>query len=215
MKMTKLGYFSEFLLFPPLVLVAALLAFRSSIPPQPVIWAIAYGAGLVGWTFFEYLLHRVLFHHAPILAPIHERHHHSPNELIGTPAWVSVLLGVIVFAIPAWATLGFDLGTALTAGLVTGYLCYVFVHYATHHWRPRRGVYLYRARLRHARHHHLSHAGNFGVTTGFWDHVFGTAIEGRAPRPDDAKGQRLGESAMRTDAGRILLVDSAFLKAFE
>ena len=139
MKMTKLGYFSEFLLFPPLVLVAALLAFRSSIPPQPVIWTIAYGAGLVGWTFFEYLLHRVLFHHAPILAPIHERHHHSPNELIGTPAWVSVLLGVIVFAIPAWATLGFDLGTALTAGLVTGYLCYVFVHYATHHWRPRRG----------------------------------------------------------------------------
>ena len=80
-----------------------------------------------------------------------------------------------------------DLGTAATAGLVSGYLWYVFVHYATHHWRLRRGSYLYRARLRHARHHHLSHSGNFGVTTSVWDHVFGTALEARAPNLADAK----------------------------
>jgi hypothetical protein len=35
MKMSKLGYFFEFLLFPPLVLVATLFAFRSAIPPSP------------------------------------------------------------------------------------------------------------------------------------------------------------------------------------
>ena len=187
MKMSKLGYFSEFLLFPPLVLAATLLAFRSSIPPQPVIWAIVYGTGLVGWTLIEYLLHRVLFHHAPILSRIHERHHHSPLDLIGTPAWASVLLGLIAVASPAWEALGFDLGTAATAGMVTGYLWYVFVHYAIHHWRPRRGSYLYWARLRHARHHHISHSGNFGVTTSTWDHVFGTAIEGRTSRTCDVK----------------------------
>jgi len=119
MKMSKLGYFSEFILFPPLVLAATLLAFRSSIPPQPVIWAIVYGTGLVGWTLIEYLLHRVLFHHAPILSRIHERHHHSPLDLIGTPAWASVLLGLIAVASPAWEALGFDLGTAATAGMVT------------------------------------------------------------------------------------------------
>jgi len=187
MKMSKFGYFSEFLLFPPLVLVTVLLAFRSLVPPQPVIWAIVYGVGLVGWTLIEYLLHRVLFHHAPILSLIHERHHRSPQDLIGTPAWASLLLGLIVVATPSWAALGFDLGTATTAGLVTGYLWYVFVHYATHHWRPRRDSYLYRARLRHARHHHLSHSGNFGVTTGVWDHVFGTALEERAPTSSDAR----------------------------
>ena len=119
MNMSKLGYFSEFLLFPPLVLFATLLAFRSSIPPQPTIWAIVYGAGLVGWTLFEYLLHRGLFHHAPILSRIHERHHHSPLDLIGTPAWASVLIGMIAVAIPSWAALGFGLATAATAGLVT------------------------------------------------------------------------------------------------
>lgn len=185
MKMSKLGYFAEFLLFPPLVLVAALLAFRSSVPPQPAIWAGVYCAGLIGWTFVEYLLHRMIFHHAPVLARIHERHHESPQELIGTPAWASVLIGVIAFASPAWAALGFDLGTAATAGLVTGYLWFVFVHYAIHHWRPRRGSYLYRARLRHARHHHLSDRGNFGVTTGLWDRVFGTAL---AERPAGSRG---------------------------
>lgn len=177
MKMSKLGYFSEFLLFPPLILVATLLAFRSSIPPQPLIWALVYGAGLIAWTLFEYLLHRVLFHHAPVLSQIHDRHHQSPQDLIGTPAWASAVLGLLAVASPLCMALGYDLGTAATAGLVTGYLWYVFVHYATHHWQPRRDLHLYRARLRHARHHHLSHSGNFGVTTALWDHVFGTALE--------------------------------------
>ena len=87
MKMTKLGYFSEFLLFPPLVLVATLLAFRSSIPPQPVNWAIVYGFGLVGWTLIEYWLHRVLFHHAPILARLHERSASGPCFAVPHSPW--------------------------------------------------------------------------------------------------------------------------------
>jgi sterol desaturase/sphingolipid hydroxylase (fatty acid hydroxylase superfamily) len=187
MKMSKLGYFSEFLLFPPLFVFAMLLAFRRSIPPHPIIWATVYVVGLVGWTLIEYLLHRALFHHAPILARIHELHHNSPQDLIGTPAWVSALIGLILVAGPLCVVLGFDLGIAATTGLATGYLWYVFVHYATHHWRPRRNSYLYRARLRHARHHHLSHSGNFGVTTSAWDHVFGTALEAHAPNLANAE----------------------------
>src|SRR6185437_2339320 len=95
MKMSKLGYFSEFLLFPPLVLIATLLAYRSFIPPQPAICVIVYGGGLVGWSLIEYLLHRVLFHHAPILSQIHEWHHRVPQDLIGTPAWGSALIGLM------------------------------------------------------------------------------------------------------------------------
>jgi sterol desaturase/sphingolipid hydroxylase (fatty acid hydroxylase superfamily) len=185
MKMSKLGYFSEFLFFPPLILFAAFLAYRSSIPLRPATLAGVYAAGLIGWTLIEYLLHRVIFHHAPVLDRIHEAHHHSPQELIGTPGWVSVLLGVVLVASPAWAALGLGLGTAATAGLVTGYLWFVFVHYAIHHWQPRRGSYLYRARLRHNRHHYLSDGGNFGVTTGVWDVVFGTAL---AERPARSRG---------------------------
>ncbi|HEY2758687.1 MAG TPA: sterol desaturase family protein [Pseudolabrys sp.] len=187
MKMTRLGYFSEFILFPPLVLFAVTLAYRHATPVQPLLWVFVYAAGFVAWTLIEYVLHRVLFHHAPILSRVHELHHDQPNDLIGTPAWASTFIGVIAVAAPATLALGFDLGMAATAGMVTGYLWYVFVHYATHHFRPRRDTYLYRARVRHARHHHLSHDGNFGVTTAFWDHVFGTALEerGRPSRDSD------------------------------
>ena len=175
MKMSKLGYFFEFLLFPPLVLIATFVAFRNPFPPRPTIWAVGCGGGLIGWTFIEYLLHRVLFHHAPVLSQIHASHHQSPQELIGTPAWASVILGLIVIGGPSWETLGFNLGTAVTTGVVTGYLWYVFVHYAIHHWQPRQNSYFYRAWLRHAVHHHHSQHRNFGVTTALWDHIFGTA----------------------------------------
>jgi sterol desaturase/sphingolipid hydroxylase (fatty acid hydroxylase superfamily) len=187
MKMSRLGYFSEFLFFPPLFIVAVLLAFRSATPLHPISLAGVYVAGLVVWTLIEYLLHRAVFHHAPILSQIHELHHNVPQDLIGTPGWASVSIGLILVAGPLCVALGFDLGVAATAGLATGYLWYVFVHYATHHWRPPRHSYLYRARLRHARHHHLSHSGNFGVTTGLWDHVFGTALETHASPLADAK----------------------------
>ena len=182
MKMSKLGYFSEFLLFPPLVLIATVLALRHATLSQVAAWVAVYGAGFVGWTLIEYFLHRVFFHHAPLLSQIHERHHELPQELIGTPAWASVLLGLIVVAIPSCEAFGFDRGIAITAGLATGYLWYVFVHYAVHHWQPRRGSYLYRVRFRHAQHHYFSDSGNFGVTTVVWDQVFGTALGARTRR---------------------------------
>jgi sterol desaturase/sphingolipid hydroxylase (fatty acid hydroxylase superfamily) len=187
MKMSKFGYFSEFLLFPPLFIFAIILAFLSSIPTHPAIWASVYIVGLASWTLIEYLLHRVLFHHAPILSRIHELHHNALQDLIGTPAWVSALIGLILVAGPLCAMLGINFGIAATTGLATGYLWYVFVHYATHHWRSRRNSYLYRARLRHARHHHLSHSGNFGVTTSVWDDVFGTVLKAHAPNLVSAK----------------------------
>ena len=182
MKMSKLGYFAEFLIFPPLILTAILLVFYKSPPPHPIEWLSVFALGIVVWTLVEYFLHRVLFHHAPILSSIHERHHDEPQELIGTPAWLSALVGLATVAGPAWAIVGLGLDTGVTAGLATGYLWYVFVHYASHHWQPRRGSYLYRTRIRHARHHYLSHNGNFGVTTNLWDRVFGTVLETRVPR---------------------------------
>ena len=180
-KTTKLGYFAEFLLFPPLVLISTALAFHSSSPPSPVTWAAVYCLGLAGWTLLEYFLHRFIFHHAPFLSRLHERHHNNPQELMGTPVWASVSLGLIGVASLSWVILGFNLATAATAGMATGYLWYVFVHHTTHHWQPRSGSYLYRVRLRHAQHHYMSDSGNFGVTSGAWDFVFGTALELRRP----------------------------------
>jgi sterol desaturase/sphingolipid hydroxylase (fatty acid hydroxylase superfamily) len=41
------------------------------------------------------------------------------------------------------------------------------------------GSYFYAAKRRHALHHHVCPDQNFGVTTDFWDAVFGTAFRGR------------------------------------
>ena len=46
MKMSKLGYFAEFLIFPPLVVLATLFAFHSAAPPHPAMWLLVYVAGL-------------------------------------------------------------------------------------------------------------------------------------------------------------------------
>jgi len=186
MRLSKIFYFSEFLLFPVFVVTAASFAFRDLAAPRFIVLALVYCIGLASWTLIEYLLHRVFFHHAPLLTPIHERHHISPLDLIGTPVWASVSIALIAIALPSIAMLGFDLGTSLTGGMATGYLWYVFVHHATHHSRPRKGSYLYTARQRHARHHHYA-TGNFGVTTDLWDCVFGTTLGLNAQRPVNSK----------------------------
>jgi sterol desaturase/sphingolipid hydroxylase (fatty acid hydroxylase superfamily) len=195
MTMSKLGYFAEFLLFPPLVVFATALALHSSKPFQLVIWLIVYATGIGGWTLIEYLVHRVIFHRMPILSSMHERHHQSPRELIGAPAWTSGL-GLVGLAIPCWVILGFYLSTAVIAGMVTGYLWYVFVHYAAHHCELGRDSYLYRARLRHARHHYVSDRSNFGVTTNLWDRIFRTTL-GAECRSVSPREIRLSERCTR------------------
>jgi sterol desaturase/sphingolipid hydroxylase (fatty acid hydroxylase superfamily) len=176
-KTIGLGYFAEFCIFPPLVVIATTIAFLGPNPPHALTWVAVFGCALFVWTLVEYFLHRIFLHHAPFLSELHDRHHNNPHELIGTPVWASVLSGFSVVAAPSWLLLGFELATAATAGMATGYLWYVFGHYAAHYGKPGAGTYFHRVRLRHARHHHLSEHGNFGVTTDFWDRVFGTVLD--------------------------------------
>ena len=182
MRMSKLAYFAEFFLFPPLIWILVTTTFEGHVQS----WLATYLFALGAWTLLEYLLHRFVFHHAPVLSELHERHHHHPLELIGTPAWISISAAVLGSAVPLYFVIGAEAAAAATSGLMTGYLAYVFVHYATHHFEARPDSYLHRARLRHAAHHYRGGDANFGVTTALWDHIFGTAWEksrGRTRRP--------------------------------
>ena len=71
----------------------------------------------------------------PIIAVMHDRHHRDPTALVGTPAWMSLFTGVVAALLPLWIVVGFGLATAVAIGLLCGYLWYVLVHYAIHHWR--------------------------------------------------------------------------------
>jgi len=144
-------------------------------------FAIFVGA-LLFWTFFEYLFHRYINHideffpeskWAHKLAyTIHGIHHEYPRDkerLIMPPA-----PGLIIVAI---LYIGYRLILGkyvfiFMPGFMLGYLLYTFVHFSVH----KRHVpsFLKTQYRHHALHHYKYPEKAFGVSTVFWDRVFGT-----------------------------------------
>jgi sterol desaturase/sphingolipid hydroxylase (fatty acid hydroxylase superfamily) len=182
MRLSKRGYFADFVVYPPAVMA---LAVAATWPGSTLSWrgfVCVFGAGIAAWTLLEYFIHRVVLHEVRYFAIMHEMHHDDPGGFVGTPTWLSLGMFFSGALLPLWWETGFDLASDFTAGLILGYLWYVGVHYVIHHWRIEPGTYLYRLKRDHALHHHARLGCNFGVTTSFWDRVFATtfAIRRRA-----------------------------------
>ena len=183
MRLSATSYFVDYVVYPAAVTSLTAAALYATPLERWGIWAVSVAAGAATWTFAEYHLHRWVFHHVPYIKGMHLAHHDDQKALIGTPSWISLALIGVVVLLPAILLAGFAYGAGFTAGITLGYLVYIIVHHAVHHWRIRPGSYLYRLKHRHALHHHYSDQGNYGVTTGFWDKVFGTDIKvGREAR---------------------------------
>jgi sterol desaturase/sphingolipid hydroxylase (fatty acid hydroxylase superfamily) len=180
------GYRADVALYA--VAIAGLAGLMVWAAPRPE--ALALGAWVLAggamWSAIEYLLHRFVLHGVQPFRRWHALHHARPMALIGTPTWVSALLfGALAF-LPGWLWLGRWPACALTLGLLLGYLGYTVAHHAVHHWRMQAG-WLQRLKHNHALHHHGAQACCYGVSTGFWDTVMGTAQQrprpGRRPAP--------------------------------
>ncbi|GAB1309332.1 hypothetical protein KH5_20150 [Urechidicola sp. KH5] len=136
------------------------------------------------WTLVEYLLHRYLFHWVSenkfvkrFHFVMHGSHHLYPKDterLLMPPVpgliMASILFGIyyVIFSIIGYAefTWGFF------AGFFLGYLLYSFLHRATHTMAPpKRFEYIWR---HHILHHYKYPNKCFGVSSPFWDYVFGT-----------------------------------------
>jgi sterol desaturase/sphingolipid hydroxylase (fatty acid hydroxylase superfamily) len=182
MRLSRAGFFADFYVYPAVagtfVAVAAVTA-----RDRWVAWSSAIAVGVFAWTFFEYLLHRYVLHHVPWIREQHDAHHNEQKALIGTPTYITLGLMLVLVALPSILAAGLAVGSGFTAGMMLGYLWYVVVHYGLHNWSIRPGSYLARLRRRHALHHHYDDLGNFGVTSGFWDYVFGTNVSNR-PAPN-------------------------------
>lgn len=179
MRLSTTSYFVDYLVYPAAVTSLTAAALVTTPFDKWGVWSLSVIAGAATWTFAEYQLHRWVFHHMPYIKDMHDAHHDDQKALIGTPSWLSLtLIGVLVL-LPAIFLAGFSYGAGFTAGVTMGYLFYIIVHHGVHHWRIRPGGYLYRLKHRHALHHHFNDEGNFGVTSGFWDKVFGTDIDPR------------------------------------
>jgi sterol desaturase/sphingolipid hydroxylase (fatty acid hydroxylase superfamily) len=180
MRLSRAGYYADFVVYPTLVAgMFAYAAFAESWMGT-LKWCAAFVCGLTLWTLLEYFFHRVLFHEVPVFDAMHDAHHLEPVAMIGTPTWISLSSIVLGSYLPVWAVVGPNVASGATAGIMLGYLWYISVHHASHHWRAKPNSYLFWAKHRHALHHFAEETCNFGVTSGFWDRVFGTAFE--APR---------------------------------
>lgn len=151
-------------------------------------WA---AAGVLGWTLLEYLLHRFVLHGLPPFKRWHAEHHRRPGALIAAPTLLTATIFTTVLLLPAVWLLGAWPAAALSFGLLNGYLAYGLTHHAIHQPTVGKPVrfgrrWLHRRRLWHGLHHRRvpttpgsppasAMAGYYGVSSVFWDRVFGTA----------------------------------------
>lgn len=136
--------------------------------------AAAVALGYLGWTLFEYGVHRFLFHGRwPALASGHLAHHAAPRRTIGLPFFLALAIALALFGICS-RIMPEPYAFFAVAGAYFGWLSYGILHHAEH------ATDLSLSPYRHLRRHHLLHhasmSANFGVSTTCWDHVFGTHV---------------------------------------
>jgi sterol desaturase/sphingolipid hydroxylase (fatty acid hydroxylase superfamily) len=132
----------------------------------------AAGAGGLLWPLVEYAIHGGLSHawRTPV-SPLHWEHHKHPERVFTSPlAWVPSLAAIYLLAALG---LGAVLAAGLTLGLLVGFLRYERIHYRIHFCAPR-SERERRLRAHHLAHHFRNPKAYYGVTTRFWDRVFGS-----------------------------------------
>ena len=121
---------------------------------------------------------------------MHGNHHHYPRdrERLFMPPVPSLILAAVIFG-----TLFLAMGTIVFAffpGFMLGYLMYGSMHYAIHAWNPPYKWMKPLWRNHHLHHYKDEHKG-FGVSSTFWDHVFGTMFDLNKEKEDKEKVKAL------------------------
>lgn len=198
LEQSKLAYRADFVLYGAAV---ASLAFFLAVATPSTLRLSCAALVLLGfgvWNGAEYALHRVVLHGLPPFRNWHAQHHQRPAALIGAPTILSATLIAVLIFLPALALGNVWHACALGLGVLCGYLTYIVTHHAIHHWRSDNS-WLKRRKQWHALHHHGERAVCYGVSSSFWDHVFGTASSGRVhPRGLDIDKQQ-GHALVETD----------------
>lgn len=156
--------------------------FRTGLEATSVI--AVFFAGVVTWTFIEYIAHRWLFHMPTPSSwkerfqyALHGLHHEVPRDKtrLAMPVPMSALLAC--FFLWFYDLLIGDFGWSFGAGFICGYAGYLSVHYIVHAWNMPKNA-LSALWKNHNIHHYRNHNILFGVSSPLWDYVFGTFPKG-------------------------------------
>lgn len=159
--------------------------------------AAVFIGGLFFWTLFEYIMHRFIFHMVTedpkmrrFVYVLHGNHHEYPRDKqrLFMPPVPSLIISSILFSLQ-YLLIG-KAAFMFFPGFILGYLVYGSMHYAIHAWNP---PFKFMKPL--WRNHHLHHYKNddkgFGVSTAFWDRVFGTFFDLDKEKEDKEKTKSL------------------------
>ena len=138
---------------------------------------ISFFSGVALWTFLEYVLHRFLGHEHKgknFFKDEHQMHHRKVHYF--APVYkktlaavgVAVSLTTLLSLMMAWPN-----AVAFIIGLMGMYGLYEYVHTRYHRKGPVAKIFIV-LRKHHFYHHFHQPKLNHGVTTRFWDRVFGT-----------------------------------------
>ena len=138
---------------------------------RPLAMLAAVCCGLLAFSFFEYALHRWLFHGpAQLFQQGHLVHHQRPKGYDSMPFFLAplailILASVLNQVVPAVAFL-------FVGSFAAGYAGYGSSHWAMHAFRFHNPLLRRWAADHHIHHFHADR--NFGVTSPLWDIVLGT-----------------------------------------
>jgi len=162
---------------------AGIITLWYSIAMLDVSWTSAllfFFLGAFFFTLIEYLMHRYLYHipaetekKRKFQYTIHGVHHDHPRDKsrLALPPILSIVLAVLFISL--YRLIMGDLGYAFGGGFLFGYSTYLAAHYAIHMYKPPKN-FLSIIWKHHNLHHFVGDDGAFGVSSPFWDHVFGT-----------------------------------------
>ena len=142
--------------------------------------ALIFSGALLFWSFFEYIMHRFVFHLISenprlqkVVYTLHGNHHEYPRDkqrlfMPPVPSLIiaSALFGIMHLVLQQAVFIFFP-------GFLLGYLIYGSLHYAIHAWSPP-FKFMKPLWRNHHLHHYKSDEKGFGVSTSLWDRVFGT-----------------------------------------
>jgi sterol desaturase/sphingolipid hydroxylase (fatty acid hydroxylase superfamily) len=136
--------------------------------------------GFFSWTLLEYVMHRFAFHFPAksdgakkATYALHLIHHHFPNDqdrLFQPPA---INVGLAVFFLGLFYLILGKLAFIFIPGLIAGYITYSSIHYSIHRFKPP-FKFLQVIWRHHTLHHYRFPNKAFGVSSPFWDYIFGT-----------------------------------------
>jgi sterol desaturase/sphingolipid hydroxylase (fatty acid hydroxylase superfamily) len=136
--------------------------------------------GLISFTWVEYLVHRYIFHMAiytktreKLQYTLHGVHHEYPKDKtrLAMPPLLSITIATVLLLV--FRVLMGDYVFSFLPGFLVGYSAYLSVHYMVHAFQPPKN-FLKVLWINHSIHHYKNGESVFGVSSPFWDYIYGT-----------------------------------------